>query len=110
MSAAGKFLRNLGAQGHAHWCPGCGEAHRIPSTWNFNGDLEKPSFTPSVKITGKQRVIVDGEWTGEWRRGPDGKALDWCCHYFVTAGSIQFCGDSTHALSGQTVPLPEWPA
>ena len=27
----------------------------------------------------------------------------------VRDGQIEFCSDSTHALSGQTVPLPDWP-
>jgi hypothetical protein len=30
------------------------------------------------------------------------------CHSFVTDGRIQFLGDCTHALAGQTVDLPEW--
>jgi hypothetical protein len=29
------------------------------------------------------------------------------CHSFVTDGRIQFLSDSTHALAGQTVDLPE---
>jgi hypothetical protein len=29
------------------------------------------------------------------------------CHSFVTDGKIQFLGDCTHALAGQTVELPE---
>jgi hypothetical protein len=32
------------------------------------------------------------------------------CHFFVTDGEIEFCGDSTHALSGKKVQLPEIPA
>ena len=32
------------------------------------------------------------------------------CHHFVTEGKIQFCGDCTHALRGQTVELPDFPA
>lgn len=110
MSAAGRFLRNLGSEGHAHWCPGCGEAHRIPASWTFDGNLLAPTFTPSVKITGMQRVIVNGEWTGEWKRDAMGAPLPGCCHYFVTGGLLKYCGDSTHALAGQTLPLPEWPA
>ena len=31
------------------------------------------------------------------------------CHTFVTDGRIQFLGDCTHALAGQTVDLPDWP-
>ena len=62
--------------------------HYIPTSgntaWAFNGNLESPTFSPSVKHS--------------W---PSGKQ----CHYFINDGRIDFCGDSTHALAGQTVPL-----
>ena len=29
---------------------------------------------------------------------------------FVTDGNIQFLADCTHALAGQTVPMPDWDA
>lgn len=109
MGQAGRYLRAV-ASGHSHWCPACEESHLIPNSWTFNGNLDAPTFEPSVKITGKQCVIVDGEWTGEWRRDADGKAIDGCCHYILTNGALQFCSDCTHALVGQTVPLPELPA
>lgn len=96
--------------GYTHWCPGCGETHVIPDRWTFDGNVELPTFSPSVKIAGKQCVIDElGEWTGEWKRGPDGKALDLCCHYILTAGILNYCGDCTHALVGQKVPLPDLP-
>lgn len=95
--------------GVGHWCPGCDEIHLIPRSWTFDGDLESPTFAPSVKITGKQRVNVDGKWTGEWVRDANGKAVDMCCHYILTKGVLNFCGDCTHALAGQAVPLPVLP-
>lgn len=109
MSQVSPFLRRVQG-GHAHWCPGCGEMHRIPDRWSFDGNVERPTFSPSVKITGKQTVIVDGRWTGEWVLGSDGKALDLCCHYFLHAGTLKYCSDSTHALAGKSVPLPALPA
>lgn len=30
------------------------------------------------------------------------------CHYFLRNGQIQYLGDCTHAMRGQTVPLPAW--
>lgn len=97
-------------RGHSHWCPGCGEMHVIPSSWSFDGNLGKPTFNPSVRITGKQRVRdAEGRWTGEWVRGPDGKALDECCHYHLHAGVLIYCEDSTHALKGQRINLPDLP-
>ncbi|MDR3451666.1 MAG: DUF6527 family protein [Rhodoferax sp.] len=92
-------------------CPGCKEVHVISiqpphPCWSFNGDYEKPSFTPSILVTGC-KVIRDehGEWTGDWERDANGKALPSVCHSFITDGKIQFLNDCTHELAGQTVPL-----
>lgn len=75
-----------------HWCPGCNGWHMVNvekpnhlgAQWSWNEDVEKPTFSPSVNIVGH-------------------------CHYFIRGGMIEFCGDSRHALAGQTVPLPEIP-
>jgi hypothetical protein len=95
--------------GHSHWCPGCEQMHVIPDTWMFDGNLEKPTFYPSVRTTGKQQIFVGGKWTGGWKRDAAGEPVDFYCHYFLHAGQLQFCGDSTHALAGRTVPLPPLP-
>ncbi len=96
--------------GYGHWCPGCGEMHTIFDHWTFNGNVDLPTFSPSVKITGVRNVDDErGEWTGEWVRDANGKPVPHCCHYFLTDGQLQFCGDSTHPLAGQTVPLPPLP-
>jgi hypothetical protein len=59
--------------------------------WQFNGDYERPTFTPSVKQTweyGEQRIpCVD--------------------HYTITDGQVHFHPDSTHGAAGLTVPLDE---
>ena len=31
------------------------------------------------------------------------------CHYWLTAGNLHYDNDSTHALRGQVVPLPDIP-
>lgn len=84
--------------------------HVIFDSWKFDGNLERPTFSPSVKITGKQTVKKDGRWTGEWVMGPDGRALDECCHYILTAGILNYCSDCTHRFAGQQVPLPPLPS
>lgn len=84
--------------------------HKLPDGWTFDDNLESPTFSPSFKHTGKQIVKDEhGEWTGEWVLGPDGKALDDCCHYILTAGVLNFCGDCVHPLVGKSVPLPDLP-
>jgi uncharacterized protein DUF6527 len=94
--------------GFGHWCPGCNATHEIDTEekngsgaiWSFDGNMERPTFTPSVNIRwGKYAdpTYVDSE-------GHSG-----VCHYILTAGEIQFCGDCTHDLAGQKVPLPDIP-
>lgn len=99
MGQAGKYLRRY-TGGYSHWCPACEEIHVIGDSWGFNGDLDCPTFTPSVKVTGIETIKENGRWNGEWV----------VCHYFLTGGKIHFQGDCTHAMRGQTVPLPELPS
>lgn len=77
--------------------------------WDWNGSYDRPTFQPSIKVGGKQAIHEKGRWTGEYRRGPDGLPLDLCCHSFITDGAIQFLGDCTHGLAGQTIPIPDLP-
>lgn len=68
------------------WCPGCECGHTIdPSRWQWNGDKEKPTVTPSIL---HHRTI------GTPR-----------CHIQVTAGRIMYYGDSEHAFSGKTIDM-----
>lgn len=109
MGQVNRWLRHAEG-GYMHWCPGCEELHMIPDSWTFESGLgNPPTFSPSVKITGKQRVVVDGHWTGEWKRDASGNALDGCCHYFLRSGVLEYCGDCTHELVGQKIPLPPLP-
>lgn len=97
------------------WCPGCDKAHQVSVAsggWSFNGDYERPTFKPSVLVrTG--HFIPDHQGPACWctynAEHPDDSAPFKCalCHSFVTDGRIQFLGDSTHPLAGQTVELPE---
>jgi hypothetical protein len=92
-----------------HWCPACKKLHPLPDGWEFNGNLDAPTFRPSFKHSGKQRITVDGKWTGEWARAAKGDPLPWVCHYVLTDGRLNFCADCTHALAGKIVPLPNLP-
>ena len=96
-------------------CPGCGEAHGITvgdgpgPRWGYNGNPERPTFTPSILVRGSKVVRdADGNWTGEWEHDEHGNHVKFVCHSFVKDGRIQFLGDCTHALAGQTVDLPNW--
>lgn len=93
-------IKELDPKG-AYWldCPGCNAPHIVyvnktnypdyPS-WSFNGDLAKPTFSPSLLVT----------WPNKKRMNAGGR-----CHSFIRDGNIQFLPDCTHVLAGQTVPL-----
>lgn len=82
------------------WCPGCRCLHCIRTsppldkpgwdTWQYNGDENAPTFSPSVLTT------------------CPGHPVRSVCHIFVKAGEIQFLSDSTHYLSGRTVLMTPW--
>lgn len=88
-------------------CPGCGCLHSIKTpVWTFNGDLDKPTVSPSILVSGTEPITDD-----EHARIMNGEIIEprpTVCHSFVTDGKIQFLGDCTHALKGQTVEIPEW--
>lgn len=117
MGQLSRVLRSIAGGGLGFWCPGCREMHVVWTgdgsgpRWGWNGNVERPTFTPSVLVRGTQTVRDEnGRWTGDWVLDAAGNALPRVCHTFVTDGRIQFLGDCTHALAGQTVDLPDVPA
>lgn len=109
MSQVSPILRRA-TDRYFHWCPACEEMHQLfdRAPWTFNGDLLRPTFTPSFKHGGLRTVNVEGRWTGEWVRDANGKPVDGTCHYIITDGMIQFCSDSWHGRS-DVVPMPDIP-
>lgn len=107
MGLLSTILRNSSDNGLTWWCPGCDGAHHIKHgegagpRWGWNGDAEKPTFTPSVLVTYQANPKASDEFK-EWR-------TERICHSFVVDGAMQFLGDCTHALAGKTVPIPAWP-
>ncbi len=84
-----------GSEGVMFYCHGCkmshmpivkaGHYHTKVCQWN--GSLDKPTFKPSIK--------VQYPWKG----------IEQLCHSYVTDGKIQYLGDCTHELKGQTIEL-----
>ena len=78
-------------------CPGCGHGHGLYVThpneighkWSFDGDMEKPTISPSIN--------------SKWNYNN----IQHVCHFFVKQGKIQFLGDCTHELKGQTVDMED---
>lgn len=91
-------------------CPGCGDDHTVytdsrfsNAVWGYNHNPNSPTFTPSLLVrTGK---YADPNWNPDKELAGD--AYNYQCHSFITDGRIQFLGDCSHKLVGQTVELPE---
>jgi hypothetical protein len=83
-----------GSGEHGGWiveCPACGYGHLFDKRWTFSGDVERPTFAPSMLVHENPMA------------NPPGPR----CHSFVRNGRIEFLSDCTHTMAGQTVDLPE---
>lgn len=106
MSQLSRILRDAKDGMLLFQCPGCGCSHGVWTgdgpgpRWTWNGNIERPTFTPSILVTYPANPNAKEDFK-EWR-------TERRCHSFVTDGRIQFLGDCTYALAGQTVDLPEW--
>lgn len=112
-----------GRKGLSYWCQGCNELHGINyeggtagANWTWNGDMDKPVFSPSVLY---QRDMwtppVNSENIEQWRAAPwEQHQVKHVCHTFVGCngaqpGEVIFLGDCTHALAGTVQPFPDLP-
>ena len=74
------------------YCPGCkcNHSYRIKGkdpVWSWNGDTDKPTFSPSLMV---------------WRSRPEIR-----CHLYVENGMIRYLGDCHHELASKTVPMED---
>ena len=80
-------------------CPACdfehgfrvdldGHGHYVAGVWSFNGDYDKPTFSPSMA----------SNLQGQQEHHPR-------CHSFLVDGVWQFLGDCSHDMAGQHVPM-----
>lgn len=69
------------------FCPACKTIHPFGEAWGFNGDVGNPTLEGSLGHHSEQGY----------------------CHGFISNGKITFGADSTHAMAGQTVELPDFP-
>ncbi len=102
--------------GHvAFECPGCKHPHairvdgRAKPNWSYNGDPDSPTFHPSILVRTGHHVQNQPKPPNCWHcnNRDDGHSMCSICHSFVENGNIRFLNDCTHALAGQTVPLPD---
>lgn len=97
-----KFKKNgnpeKGSPDYYFTCPGCKCDHGIWTTaqnsngamWQFNGDVNNPTVSPSLKVNLIQPGKVE------------------TCHSFIKDGKIQFLSDCYHELAGKTIELPDY--
>lgn len=94
MDVKNEVINELGDNRLFFYCQGCDFDHAIgKGIHEFNGDYEKPTFSPSVLVT-----------------APNPKK-DRICHSFIKEGMIQYLDDCTHNFAGKTVKLernPTW--
>lgn len=79
-------------------CPACVEfgyegVHMVPvntdlvQSWEFDGNLEKPTLSPSLLTKYREGV----------------------CHSFLKNGQFQYLADCTHSMALLTVDIPDLP-
>lgn len=102
-------------------CPGCKRSHHLYTQhtppalvgprWTFNDDFESPTLSPSILARGYQPSPEGERMMDAGEPLPSGMdrypGADYVCHSFVRNGQIEFLGDCTHELAGQTVTLPD---
>jgi hypothetical protein len=105
-----KVLKGTHTNGEAYYlieCIGCGHAHCYDSRWTFNGDLDKPTFTPSYLSKHKHPKGYNNKNPAP-KDGWGGGYVEEVCHSFVTNGQIKYLSDCTHELAGQTIDLIDY--
>lgn len=87
------------------YCPACMFTHSVNveghsgPQWTFNGNVDKPTFNPSVKVNWSEPSDMPHEVDDRT------KDIHKVCHFFIRDGKIEFCNDCTHDLKGQTVDM-----
>lgn len=98
-------------------CPGCGRRHTVYTEaaygrepWQFNGDMDKPTFSPSILYRSHtwEPPVTEANLDA-WRAAPwEQTKVEIVCHSFVTDGRIEFLADCTHDMANHTADLPDW--
>lgn len=78
-------------KGGLHMLPVSGDVPYWRPRWEWDGNLEAPTLSPSV--------------LSRFHRGD----TEVVCHSFLRGGVFEYLTDSTHAFAGQQVPLPSLP-
>lgn len=98
----------------SYYCQGCEGIHSVrvegEGAWGFNGDYERPTFTPSVLVRSGHYIQPGDCWCSfNERTGRKTSFKCMLCHTFIRDGMVEFLSDCAHELAGQTLPLPPLP-
>jgi hypothetical protein len=89
-----KEIKNDKWHGFLVYCPACRHAHQYDvGRWQFNGNFEKPTFTPSML---EYYTLQSGE-------------RKHVCHSFLTDGVWKFLSDCMHSMKDKEVPVVPFP-
>lgn len=111
MSRINPYFREQNPGHLMYHCEGCDMPHVVyvgpdkpnQPRWDFNGDYEKPTFSPSV-------LVHYPHWsppaTEENPNPPNQVRVEGRCHTFIRNGMVEFLSDCSHSLAGQTRPMP----
>lgn len=130
------FTEVDGNKGYYFYCPACEGIHKVYThqapfkkdktgkliegrevpIWTFNGNFERPTFRPSVKVTfehlSEAGQIRQHEFHKKHNRYPTNVELPFdtidICHLILTDGILNYCNDCTHAFKNKKVELPDF--
>ena len=77
-------LRHTTDDKYIFYCIGCKCHHGFNKNWTFDGNIERPTVSPSLLTTGGMT-----------------------CHLFITQGKLVYLNDCFHELAGQTVEMQD---
>ena len=77
-------------RGYVITSPATGQDIVFDDRWTFNGNFEKPTFSPSMLV----QYPKENPETGHVRE-----------HFFVKDGKIQYLSDCHHDMAGKTVDM-----
>lgn len=85
------------------YCEGCQQEHQVSSLWQFNGDHNRPTLSPSIMVKGV--LPVTDKEAERIMKGERFQPKEFSCHSFIKDGQIEYLDDCTHHLAGQTIKL-----